>query len=354
MAYPGGTLDAVALFRQPLALASGAGALLALATMGCSSVAELLGVITSDAAVSQGTPNDTATSDAEVEAMADAGQPLEAGGDAAVACDPSKPFGVPMLLSSLQSPDKEGGFRLLPGERTGFFWSSRDGGPGYINIYTTTRTDVLVPFGGVKLVDNVNVPMSLNMDPTATANGLTLIYRYRMGRTDSGIDQLFAAERADAASAFSNGTPVANVNVGGFNNVQPYVMPDGSALYFSSDRAGDFDIYRAVRVGDTFGLPVAISELNATGANEGDPLLTADELTIYFSSSRSAGLGRADIWMAQRADKGLMFGPPIDLMEINSAAMDAPTWLSPDGCRLYMSSERGDAGNDIYVALRPP
>jgi Tol biopolymer transport system component len=136
--------------------------------------------------------------------------------------------------------------------------------------------------------------------------------------------------------------------------VQPYVLPDGSELYFSSSKGGDFDIYRSVRGVSEFGTPTPVSELNVAGASDGDPLVAVDDLTIYFSSSRAGGLGLMDIWMARRTDKALPFGAPVNLTEVNSTGVDAPTWLSPDGCRLYLSSDRGDAGYDIYVATRLP
>ena len=322
----------------------------ALALLGCGSVAELLGVIAVDAGAGPSTPDDAQVpSDAQV---LDAQS--EATVDAASPCDLSKAFGPPALLSSLQSPDKQGGLRLLPDELKGYFWSARDGGPGFINLYELSRTSLDASFGGVKLLNNVNFPSSLNMDPTITANGGLLIYRYRMGRTDSGVDQLYWAERADATSDFPVGTPVPGLEAGTMYNVQPYVLPDGTELYFSSISGTGFGIYRSLFGGGAFGAPSPLSELNLPGANEGDPLVTADDLTIYFSSTRPGGMGLQDIWMAQRPDKSSAFTGLVNLKNINSSGVDAPTWISPDGCRLYLSSDRADAGFDLYVATRLP
>ena len=333
----------------------------AVALLGCGSVAELLGVIVGDSGAGQANREDAQGSDVQSEATAeapstDAAVPgvdaADTAADAAPSCDPSKAFGPPALLSSLQSTDKQGGLRLLPNELSGFFWNARDGGPGYINLYELSRPEMDAAFGGVKRLNNVNLPASLNMDPTTTANGATLIYRYRMGRYDSGLDQLYMAERADAASDFSVGTPVPGLSAGATNNVQPYILPDGTELYFSSNRGVDFGIYRSLRVGGAFGAPSPVSELNLSGANEGDPLVTADDLTIYLSSTRPGGMGMQDIWMAQRPDKSSAFAGLVNLKEVNSTGVDAPTWISPDGCRLYLSSDRADAGFDLYMASR--
>jgi len=36
---------------------------------------------------------------------------------------------------------------------------------------------------------------------------------------------------------------------------------------------------------------------------------------------------------------------------VNSAGDDGPSWLSPDGCRMYISSDRAGT-NDVFVAQR--
>jgi hypothetical protein len=41
--------------------------------------------------------------------------------------------------------------------------------------------------------------------------------------------------------------------------------------------------------------------------------------------------------------------------ELNTAAQEWPTWVSPDGCRLYFSRRPGEGGADnydLYVAER--
>lgn len=55
--------------------------------------------------------------------------------------------------------------------------------------------------------------------------------------------------------------------------------------------------------------------------------------------------------MATRATPGGTFGPATLVPNVNTSADDGPSWISPDGCRLYISGNvRGN--NDIYVATR--
>jgi hypothetical protein len=329
--------------------------------LGCENAAQLLGIVVTEAGAPPVVVAEGSAADAQAENPPDAGtgqapNPPDAGPDvdatdAGSSCDLSSPFGAPVLLAGLQSTTSEGGFRLMLDELSGFFWSERAGGPGSTNLYATSRPDAGVPFGDVRLLANVNMPDSLTIDPTATANGLTLVFRARMGPVDSGIDKLYSATRPDAAGDFPAGTLMASLNSTS-DTVQPFLLPDGSEIYFSSSRLGDFDIFRATQGSSAFDTPSAVAELNVTGANEGDPVLSVDDLTIFFSSTRDGGVGMQDIWEAQRPSKAASFGAPVNVREVNSTGTDAPTWLSPDGCRLYMSSDR-DGAIHLYLASRP-
>jgi sarcosine oxidase delta subunit len=47
------------------------------------------------------------------------------------------------------------------------------------------------------------------------------------------------------------------------------------------------------------------------------------------------------------------FGPPEPVDELNTNGVDHATWLSPDGCRIYMRSDRNGT-DDVFVATRSP
>jgi Tol biopolymer transport system component len=79
-------------------------------------------------------------------------------------------------------------------------------------------------------------------------------------------------------------------------------------------------------------------------------VLAPDGLTIYFASDR--GLSDVDIFAATRPTTAAPFGTPVRLRNVNSTVTDAPSWVSRDQCRLYMSSARAGTP-DVYVASRP-
>jgi Tol biopolymer transport system component len=263
-------------------------------------------------------------------------------------CDPAKPFGPPAILTTLQSTTKEGDFRLLPNELTGFFWSAR-WDAGAAALYVTIRTDTGSSFGNVTLLNNVN-STSTQYDPSVTGNGLTLAFRSDHA-ADAGRDDLYWASRATVGSDFSAVAPISNLNSPS-NDVQPFMTPSGAEIYFSSDRTGDYDIYRATGSAGAYGAPTPVSEVNMTVAIDQNPVVSADDLTILFSSDRAGGLGGKDIWIATRSSASGPFGAPGVLAGVNTTANDYPGWLSVDGCRLYLHSDVSGATH-IYLATRP-
>jgi hypothetical protein len=56
--------------------------------------------------------------------------------------------------------------------------------------------------------------------------------------------------------------------------------------------------------------------------------------------------------MASRASTADPFGAPTNVSEVNTSGIEAPTWISVDGCRLYMHVNQGH-DYDIYMATKP-
>jgi hypothetical protein len=268
------------------------------------------------------------------------------------ACSPTSPFGAPVLVAGLQSNATEGGLRLTPDELTGFFWSTRPGGPGTTNLYVATRPDRTAPFANVTLLSSLDVAGN-QYDPTVTADALTLAFGSDRASTDGTYD-LFLATRATTAADFGGVTALSSLNTSS-NDQQPFLVPDGSEIYFSSDRSGDSDIYRARLVGGGgFGAPSALTEINTAGIADEHPVVSADDLTMFFSSTRAGGVGNIDVWTATRANVSTPFGGLTDVMPVNTASKDIPDWISPDGCRLYLHSDRDGGSPHEYVASRSP
>jgi len=131
---------------------------------------------------------------------------------------------------------------------------------------------------------------------------------------------------------------------------------NGIEVWFSQETSTGRDLFHSPATGDSFGPAVAATELNDPSANEGSAMLSADGLVILFGSTRAPSLG-SDIWMATRTDASKPFSPPANVSALNSAYNEGPGWLSPDGCRIYLTSDRptvdgGPPGAHLYVAER--
>jgi hypothetical protein len=266
------------------------------------------------------------------------------GGASTVACDTSKPFGTPALVEGLNgTTGNDSGARLSPDELTVYFNSDRDGVSR--DIYAASRATRTAAFGNVYPLTGINTSGSEGW-PSATADGLKMFFE--TGRPSP--NQVYVATRTTLIAQFSGAAQVANVATG-MESGQPFVLPDGSALYLFIGA----HIYRSqLGASGQFDAPVALSTLNSS-AIEYFPIPTPDELTIYFASTRSdaTAKGYFDIWMAKRASRADDFGPPVNVQELNTALEEFPSWVSADNCRIYFSrSTSGTSGERIYVAER--
>jgi hypothetical protein len=260
--------------------------------------------------------------------------------DAEMTCDPTAPFGAPVPIAELNTMVADGTLRLEPDERSGYFWSARETGNN--DIFLAMRATVNDPWQ-VSPVQGLNTAAN-ELDPAFTSTDTMFVFRRSAGGND-----LFMAIRT-APGTFDPPTAIASLNSSS-DDVQPFLQPNGDELIFSSTRTGNGDLYRSVRSGTNFSAPSRILELADLATEEGDPVLSADGLTLFFRSDRAAGFGSFNIFVATRSTTADEFGAPVLVDNVNSDGEDGPSWISLDGCRLYLSSDRAGS-NDLYVATR--
>ncbi|MEO7094923.1 MAG: hypothetical protein ABI175_16810 [Polyangiales bacterium] len=258
--------------------------------------------------------------------------------DAEGTCNAALPFGSPVLIASINSSFRDGTLRLSEDELRGYFWSFRSGRG---EIYYATRPSRVDPFT-VAVVSGLSTSGN-DLDPSPASDGSIFVYR----RNGPGDALWFAIPQTP--TSFTGADSIAGLDTASVE-AQPYLQPTGNALVFQSTRSGAGDLYRSTRTGLNFTAPALITEL-ATVAIEGDPVLSVDGLTLYFRSDAPAALGGFNIYETNRATPTGAFGTPVLLEGVSSEADDGPSFLSPDHCRLYLSSDHGGT-NHIYVATR--
>lgn len=126
----------------------------------------------------------------------------------------------------------------------------------------------------------------------------------------------------------------------------PSEGPDG-ALYFWAERPdsrGETDLYRAPpgsRPG-VFGEPQNLGPPVNTQHFETAGVLSPDGRTLVFGRDDPEGLGLGDLFVSRRTGDG--WSEPRNLgAPINSSAFDFAPRFSPDGRRLYFSSNRSES-----------
>lgn len=287
-----------------------------------------------------------AGSDASLDASADAADG-DAGDAATPACDTDAAFGTPTLFSTLAGPGADEHLRLVPpSELVGVFTSVRDGGLGAADIYTAQRASIGDTWKNIAEMPGVNSANADN-DPSVSADTLTL-YFARGGN-------ILRATRGTAQATFA--TPVVVPELAsGSNDFAPYLVDNGSTLYFSSARASDAGVsqlYFSQPLADGGFTTVAPVTGQGTAGDNRFAAVTADALVMYFASTRSVGQGGHDIWVATRSSTSVPFGSPHVVAEVSSPQEDDPDWVSSDRCRLYITSNRSGTFK-IYVATKAP
>lgn len=120
------------------------------------------------------------------------------------------------------------------------------------------------------------------------------------------------------------------------------------AVYFSSERDGSWDIFRASRGSDgkLAGVERLPAGINGTDSMEWPSYVDPQERFLIFSSIRQGGHGGDDLYVAFRGADG--WGPPRNLGPlVNTKGFEDSGVISPDGKRLLWSS-RTQGASDIY------
>jgi hypothetical protein len=139
------------------------------------------------------------------------------------------------------------------------------------------------------------------------------------------------------------------------------ISPDGSEIYFSSDRPGGFggrDLYRIRRLPNgEWSLPLNLGPNINTANDEDAPFMHSDGTTLFFSSNGHNTMGGYDIFKASLTDPDMnVWDTPENMgSPLNTVNDDIFFCLSADGRTGYFSSERpgGLGGQDIYQVVFP-
>lgn len=193
-------------------------------------------------------------------------------------------------------------------------------------------------------------------DLTMTPDGNEIYFSAQIGR-DSNFSAIVVVRRIDGEWVWPAIAPFS----GQFFDLEPAIAPDGSRMYFVSNRpkpgatgpVSDEDIWVMDREGEGWSEPRNLGAPVNTDRPEFFPSLTRDG-TLYFTASDAEGTEL--IFRARPVAGG--FGKPERLgPQVNTGTGRFNAFIAPDESFLIFSSygrEDSLGGVDYYVAFRTP
>jgi hypothetical protein len=198
--------------------------------------------------------------------------------------DTESSFGLGQPLAAPINLGKEGTPYLTLDGLSLYFYSERAGGAGSRDLYVATRQSGAGSFDDVTPLSSLNTS-GLDYHPWLSPDELTIHF----ASGSAGSCDIFRATRASVGVAFDAPVAVTELNTssdeGGIT-----LSADGREAILASNRPGGpgaRDLFRFTRAGtnDPFSNPEPIGELN-TPSNEIDPAFSPDGSELYFASNR--------------------------------------------------------------------
>jgi Tol biopolymer transport system component len=266
---------------------------------------------------------------------------------------------IPGNSSDINTSSNEGYPIQSPDGLSLYIVSDRPGGSGGSDIYVARRVHKDDPWGAT---ENLGLPVNSSANehsPTPVPGHGLYFVSARPGSCGPSPNEDIYFTR------FKDGAWEQPQNLGcqinsAFGEASPSYFEDESEraiLYFSSNRAGNQDIYFSV----DFGPAQLAPELN-TASNDVRPNVRKDGLEIVFDSNRPVGgFGMMDLWTSSRETTADEWTTPTNLGPmINTAANEARPTLSRDGLTMFFGSNRpgsepapsGQPSSDIYMTTR--
>ncbi|MBT8280482.1 MAG: PD40 domain-containing protein [Muriicola sp.] len=149
---------------------------------------------------------------------------------------------------------------------------------------------------------------------------------------------------------------------GKYQDIEPFFAPDGSRLYFASNRPvyndttrSDYNIWTVERTEEGWGIPFHLDSIINTKNDEFYPSVSSNG-NLYFTATRADGIGREDIFLST-FESG-QNQPPIPLdSTVNSKLYEFNAYVDPEESFVIFSSfgrEDGYGGGDLYYSEKSP
>ena len=184
-----------------------------------------------------------------------------------------------------------------------YTWQDMLGGYGGHDLFVMNRETVDADWGPLlnlgATVNSSKWDFSFFISP----DGLTLHFASTNRPGGYGRSDIWVTTRATRSDPWSTPTNLGpSVNSSSWN-YYPNISPDGLLLFFGSARPGGFDdtdiwMTRRASPSDPWQDAVNLGSMFNTSADDDTPHISPDGSTLYFCSDRLGGYGGYDIWKA--------------------------------------------------------
>jgi Tol biopolymer transport system component len=223
----------------------------------------------------------------------------------------------------------------------------------YGRIYQATRDVPSGPFTSVREISELNRPANHVLAPWVSPDNLRMYYH-----TEEATGwYIRVSERASVDSPWPQGVVLSELNALG-NYIQvPRLTPDELTIFFHGsdipDRVGQHDIWMATRAAknEPFGDVTNLTLVDSL-FHDVHPFVSTDGLELYFSSDRN---GSFQLFRATRDSTASLFDnvEHLSFFDIPGGHSNFPC-LSSDGMAFYfMGQPGGRSTRDIYVSYIP-
>jgi Tol biopolymer transport system component len=146
---------------------------------------------------------------------------------------------------------------------------------------------------------------------------------------------------------------------GVFNDLEPTFSPDGTKLFFCSNRplsgekTKDYDIWVMDRTTNGWSAPRNLGAPINTHANEFYPSVALNG-NLYFTAEKETAVGREDIFVSRMVNGSYTAPIPLDTA-VNSKLWEFNAFIAPDESYIVFTSygRKDDAGGgDLYMSIK--
>lgn len=203
---------------------------------------------------------------------------------------PDDSFEPPQLVPVVNSASEESSPAIALDGLTLWFGSNRAGGAGGMDIWVSTRRDRNSDWTTPEVVTALNTSGYEIPRPLGN-HGLQMPLSFHDANDNY---QLMLASRSSVTASWQSPEPIAELADQDLLMVDGFLTDDGTMLLFNAEQAGNAhsEMKRTWRLSrdDGFAPPVSVGfDLNATTLNR-DPWLSPDGSHFFFSSDRGGGL----------------------------------------------------------------